>query len=208
MVENQDSNGEEDGIDILPINPIEEKDRQIVDLKKALDESRMQVSEVSAIKECLLKTRHELKAEKHFSLLRSRKIDFAQKVTEQRMSNSLSSLSGDLEEELVSLYSTLVDEDSFQVEDGQILPGENFLKSVEEKLAERGDDPHEVQCLDQVRNKILERVKQKKAHRQVRRDSISSMSSISSKRGNSDLVGGDSSRAKVDLPSVVPAKPL
>ena len=48
MVENQDSNGEEDGIDILPINPIEEKDRQIVDLKKALDESRMQVSEVSA----------------------------------------------------------------------------------------------------------------------------------------------------------------
>ena len=34
------------------------------------------------------------------------------------------------------------------------------------------------------------------------------MSSISSKRGNSDLVGGDSSRAKVDLPSVVPAKPL
>ena len=56
------------------------------------------------------------------SNLRSSKIDFAKKITEQRMSNSMSNLSLDLEEELVNLYSTLVDEDNFEMEDDQILP--------------------------------------------------------------------------------------
>ena len=46
------------------------------------------------------------------------------------MSNSLSNLSTDLEEELVTLYATLVDEDNFEVEDDQILPEENFLKNI------------------------------------------------------------------------------
>ena len=41
------------------------------------------------------------------------KLEFARKITEQRMSNSLHNPSPDLEEEIVSLYSTLLDENSF-----------------------------------------------------------------------------------------------
>ena len=196
-------NAEEE--DILPINPIEEKDNQIAELKKALEESRKEVSDVNAIQDCLVKTRSELVLARKSSNLRSIKIDFAKRITEQRMSNSLSNLSKDLEEELVNLYSTLLDEDNFEVEDDQIQPEENFLKNVEEKLAIRGDIPAELERLDEVRNKILERVKQKKIGRKHgRRDSMSSVGSTGSKRGNSELAGGDSSRAKVEQSSSLP----
>ena len=46
---------------------------------------------------------------------------------EQRMSNSLSTLCTDLEEELVSLYSTPIDEEAFKMEDDEILNQENLL---------------------------------------------------------------------------------
>ena len=190
--------------EIVPINPIEEKDNQIAELKKALDESRKEVSEVTAIKDCLVKTKNELVIARKSSTLRSRKIEFAKKITEQRMSNSLSNLSSDLEEELVNLYSTLVDEDNFEVEDDRILPQDDFLKNVEEKLAIRGDIPAELERLEQVRNKILERVKQKKSGRHGRRDSISSVGSTGSKRGNGEQVGGDQSRLKFDQSSSLP----
>ena len=55
------------------------------------------------------------------------------KVTEQRMSNCLSDASADMEEELVALYSSLVDEEGFRLENDEILPSEDFLKRVEEK---------------------------------------------------------------------------
>ena len=98
-----------------------------------------------------------------------------------------------------------MDEDNFEVEDDQIQPEENFLKNVEEKLAIRGDIPAELERLDEVRNKILERVKQKKIGRKHgRRDSMSSVGSTGSKRGNSELAGGDSSRAKVEQSSSLP----
>ena len=126
-------------------------------------------------------------------------------LIDQRMSNSMSNLSLDLEEELVNLYSTLVDEDNFEMEDDQILPEQDFLKNVKEKLAIRGDIPAELERLDEVKNKILERVKQKKAGRQHgRRDSISSVGSTGSNRGNSELAGGDSSRVKVEQSSSLP----
>ena len=193
-----------DDEDIVPQNPIEEKDRQIAELKKALEESRSEVNDVTDIKDCLVKTRDELKLARHSSIMKSKKIDFARKVTEQRMSNSLSNLSDDLEEELVSLYSTLVDEENFLVENNEILPEENFLKDVEEKLSLRGSIPSERERLDQIKNKILEKVKQRKDVRRERRESISSVGSMDSKRGNGDSAGGDSSRVKVDVCSSLP----
>ena len=39
----------------------------------------------------------------------------------------MSKLSTDLEEELVSLYSTPIDEEAFKMEDDEILPRENLL---------------------------------------------------------------------------------
>ena len=55
------------------------------------------------------------------------------KVTEKRMSNCLSDASADMEEKLVALYSSLVDEEGFRLENDEILPSEDFLKRVEEK---------------------------------------------------------------------------
>ena len=77
----------------------------------------------------------------------------------------------------MGLYSTLLDEDNFRVEDGEIILDEGFLKEVQIKQVERGEIPTERFRLDQVRNKILEKVKMRKDLR-VRRDSISSMSSV------------------------------
>ena len=166
------------------------------------------MNDVSAIKECLVKTRQELVIAKRISILNINKIDFARKVTEQRMSNCLSNLSDDLEEELVSLYSTLVDEENFNVEEDKISPQGNFLQDVEEKFVLRGDIPSERSRLDQVKNKILDRVNQKKTVRQQgreRRNSISSVGSTASKRGSVDQAGADQSRVKVDTaPPVLP----
>ena len=73
----------------------------------------------------------------------------------------------------------------------------------------RGDIPSERSRLDQVKNKILDRVKQKKTVRQQsreRRNSISSVGSTASKRGSVDRAGGDQSRVKVD--KALPVLPL
>ena len=121
------------------------------------------------------------------------------------MSNCLSDHSPDLEDELVSLYSTLVDEDNFRMENDEIVPENDFLKDVEAKLVERGELPSERLRLTQVKNKILEKVKTRKTCRRERRDSISSMSSLGSqgfKRSSTDLSGGDSSRMKSDMSSI------
>ena len=121
------------------------------------------------------------------------------------MSNCLSNYSPDLEDELVSLYSTLVDEDSFTFKDDEVIPQEDFLKDVEEKLVERGELPNERSRLNQVKNKILEKVKNKKLNRvrsRERRDSISSLSSVGSKRGNGECAGGDPTRLKLESSSL------
>ena len=97
-----------------------DKDSEIADLKKALENSRNEASEVNAVKESLLKTKNELVLARKSNALRFNKIEFAKKITEQRMSNSLSSLTQDQEEELVTLYSTLVDEENFELKDGVV----------------------------------------------------------------------------------------
>ena len=42
----------------------------------------------------------------------------------------MSNLSLDLEEELVNLYSTLVDEDNFEMEDDHIPPEKDFIQNL------------------------------------------------------------------------------
>ena len=183
------------------INPIEEKNKQISQLKAPLEENETKVHDMSAIKESLVKTRQELMIAKKASNLAKSKIDFARKVTEQRMSNCLSDPSPDVEDEIVSLYSTLVDEDSFMLENETLHPEEDFLKEVENKLLERGNIPDERSRLNQVRNKILDKVKNKKMSRQAsreRRESMSSVGSASKKRTSGCGTGGDSSRLKND----------
>ena len=179
--------------DLVPINPIEEKDNQIVELKKALEESKKEISDINAVKE-RHKARSELQTAKKSTILANNKLEFARKVTEQRMYNCLNQASEDLEEELVTLYSNLVDEEQFKLENDVIAPSEDFLKQVEQKVMERGEIPSEELKLSQVKNKILEKVKTRKLDREKsrdRRDSISSVRSTSSKRSSGDMAGGE-----------------
>ena len=46
--------------DIMQFNPIEEKDRQISKLKRALEENQKETTDINVMKETLLKTRNEL----------------------------------------------------------------------------------------------------------------------------------------------------
>ena len=132
------------------------------------------------IKDNLVKVKMEAKnAKRQASLLKS-KVEFARKVTEQRMATTLPSSSVD-QEELVSLYSALVDEELFDLDnDDAIAPYEGFLKEVEDnlKMGENSDSGHEHFKI--VKHKILEKVKGKKVERRQRRDSIGSISSICS----------------------------
>ena len=45
----------------MPINPIEEKDKQNAALKKALEVSNNEVSDTNALKDCSVKARNEVK---------------------------------------------------------------------------------------------------------------------------------------------------
>ena len=106
-----------------------------------------------------------------------------------------------MEDELVSLYSTLIDEENFKLENDQISPNEGFLKDVEERV----NTPSERSRLEEVKNKILEKVKTKKVNKQSR-DRSSSVSSV--KRGSSETAGGDPSRLKTEIKSSAPSKPI
>ena len=149
----------EEDEDVVPMNPVEEKDKQIADLKDALEDSRKEVQDITALKESLLKAKHELNSVTITSSISKNKIEFARKVTEQRMTESLSdpSWTPDREDDLaiVSLYSTLVDEEKFNLENDTITPHDGFLKNVEEKLVARGENPAEMLHFLEVKNKIL-----------------------------------------------------
>ena len=164
----------------------------------------MQLAEMNEVKESLVRTKIELRTCRRASSLSRRKIDFARKITEQRMSNCLDELSPHLEDELVNLYSTLSDEDSFRLEDEKVIPVDNFLKEVELKIVERGNNPVEINRLNQVKNKILEKVKYKKVQRS-RKDSTSSVSSVGSQKGVGDeSLESEASRPKTEHSSRLP----
>ena len=149
-----------------------------------------------------MKTKNELRSARRSSSLARSKIDFARRVTEQRMSNCLSTSAPDMEEEIISLYSTMLDEESFTLEGDDLVPGDDFLKVVEEKIV---DIPTEMEKLKVVKNKILEKVKEKKVNRQQsreRRESMSSICSSSSKRGSTEQGGVERGRPRVEVSSM------
>ena len=190
----------------VPINPIEEKDKEIANLKLALESSTKACIDITAVKNNLTKTKTELRTAMRSASITRNKVHFARKVVEQRIYLCLtdSTLMGENEEELVTLYSTLVDEDNFDLsEDETCSPKAGFLEEVEKQLAERGEKPREIKCLETLKSKILEAVKNKKLARRSRLDSFSNRrdsigSNSSFKRGQRDQNGTDSSRAKLE----------
>ena len=197
MEEVEDSGNEENSI--VPKNPIEERDGQIAALKVALEESRKEVSDINVMKEKMVKIRTDMKNVKRESVLAKNKLDFARKVTEQRLTDSLSTRHD--QDEMACLYATLVDEDLFELGDGdEIINKSDLLKEAEEKIIkDRPEDEHN--ALLEIKSKILDRIKGKKVERRERRDSVSSVDSLGFKRFNSDSAGGDQTRMKTESKS-------
>ena len=191
---------------IVPVNPIEEKDSEIAELKNALEKLKEEANDSRTVKENLTKNRNELRIANRTALLSTSKIDFARKVTEQRMSNCISDscLEGEVEDELVALYATLADEDNFEMDEDNILSAKkDFLIDLKNKIVERGEKPEEKLLLESVKYKILEKVKSNMSARKSRRDSVGSNhgrdSSSSLKRSSSDHSEGDRSRSKTEI---------
>ena len=189
----------------FPMNPIEEKDVEISNLKQALETSTKACADITVVKSNLTKAKTELRTAMRSASVKRNKMDFARKVVEQRMDLCLSdgTLRGGNEEELVSLYSTLIDEDSFDLlEDDNCSPKIAFLCEVEKQMADRVEKPGEHEYFDNLKAKILEAVKTRKIYRRSRMDSIGRRDSVGSnssiKRGQRDQNGSDSSRAKIE----------
>ena len=192
--------------EIIPINPLEEKDKEIASLKLALEDSTKACEDATIVNTNLSKTKAEMKALRWNSNVNKNKIDFARKVVEQSIDLSLadSTLHGEKEKELVALYSTLVDEGNFELsEDETCVPKYEFLEEIEKNIHERGKNENEKECYENFKNKILEAVKVRKLARRSRKESFSRRDSVSSncsmKRGLVEQDGTDSSRAKLEI---------
>ena len=186
---------------LLPSNPIERRDAQIADLQK-------DAAEIPALKESLVKMKAELQAAKKTSILSKRKLNFARKVTEERLKECLPipSFEDDHSKVLITLMSTLVDEENFELDPNTetFMSKEDFLKDVEESIEKGGDEKLVKDRLDNVRNKLLERFKDSVASGRDRRLSISSISSQDStkRKASQDLAcEKDAVRSK---PSFIP----
>ena len=189
----------EDEDNTVPLNPIEEKDSEIANLKEALDASTKACIDITAVKSNLTKTKNELKSFKWTANLNKNKIDLARRVIEQSIDLCLSdsTLVDDKENELATLYSTLIDEEDFELgEEDTCSPKLDFLVENEKLVVDRGSKPKEMECLQSLKAKILDVVKNKKISRRSRKDSVGSQNSY--KRGQKDQNGGDSSRAKLE----------
>ena len=177
----REENPDEDCVQaILPINPIQEKDAKIAALEKQLDELKVEVSDVSALRENLTKTFAELKLLKADSRSTQRRLSFARNVTEQRMVEQITDGSELKDPHLASLYSATLNEDEFEFDEdtNAVKPvSEGFLKKVEVHCDLT--DKQQEEKLNTIKNQILEKVKVTKS----RRDMSRSTNSNSSKRG-------------------------
>ena len=201
MVEREITNED----NVVPINPIEEKNIEIDNLRHALESIKQDCLELDSVKDSLAKSKSELKSLRWVSNVNKNKVDFARKVVEQSINICLadSTLVGEKEKELVTLYSTLVDEDNFELTEEELcLPKADFLDDVEKHLLERGENPKEKEGLDNFKTKILEAVKKRKLTRKSRADSFSERtrkgSNSSVKRVQKEQNGRDSSRPKLE----------
>ena len=184
----------DDGLEdnTVPINPIQEKDQEIASLKQELENS-------TKANQTLGKQRSDMKSLRWTTNVNKNKIDFARKVVEQSINLSIadSTMMGDRESELVSLYSTLIDEEEFELAgDDSCISKCDFLVEAEKHLLDNGASSGQLECLKNFKWKIKEAVKKKKLTRRSRKDSIGSNSGM--KRSLLDQDGRDHSRVRLE----------
>ena len=170
---------------ITPMNPIELKDKEIENLNKKIEESKTKDAEINHLKDTLTKTVAELKATKRNVHISQQKLNFTKRATEQVIVESISDPKGFIEDPvLIGVYSATLNEDEIDIDDNEDTEDsrsrcDTFLKSMKEKIDP--SDPQQLERYNQVKNKILEKVKASKSSRSRSR-SVSSVTSTSSKR--------------------------
>ena len=183
---NMDEIGDTDSADIVPMNPIEEKDKKIAALEKNLELLKSKETEIASLKEALTKSTSELKTAKNHQRTSIRKLNFTKTATEQKLVDSISNPDGfHADPILIGVYSATLDEDEFDFDENKetatLIEGrsrkEIFLKSMEEKIDPKNKE-HQERFME-IKNQVLEKVKATQISR-ARSRSVS-MSS----RGNS-----------------------
>jgi hypothetical protein len=110
-----DDSEEVDGL--FPSNPIEEKDKEIEKLKKELTHLAKEATENNCLKESLTKASAELKIAQNNILISQRKLEFTNKVTEQKLIEDITSSEGYRADNiLIGVYSATLDEDQIDVD--------------------------------------------------------------------------------------------
>jgi hypothetical protein len=174
-------NGEDDDEeDLLPTNPIERRDAKIVELEK-------NVAAMPALQENLLKMRAQLHLAVKTTNIAQNKLKFARKVTEERLKECLPvpSFVNEHSKVLITLMSTFMDEESFEIDPDtdSLKPREDFLKDIEDSIGKDSEGQLVKERFEDVKNKLVERVKESVAKNRERKMSTSSIGSISSQAG-------------------------
>ena len=198
-------NEEEDSV--VPMNPIELKDKKIYSLLKDLEATKAKDDEINSLKEALVKSTAELKSTKKSFYTIQQKLNFTKKATENSLVDSISNPDGYIEDPvLIGVFSATLNEDEIDEKDENIKEEEtegdrsrkdNFLRSMEEKI--NLENPEHKERFLQVKNRILEKVKATKISRSRSR---SNSFSKSVKRGPPEGTAHENPpvRAKSGLP--------
>ena len=95
-----------DNEDLVPVNPIEEKDQKIANLEKRVESLKASETEIAKLKEELSQSRKELNIEKNLT--------FAKNATEKRLLDSINNPEGfHADPVLIGVYSATLDEEEF-----------------------------------------------------------------------------------------------
>ena len=181
---------EEDNL--VPVNPIEEKDRQIAALEKKVEAFKTKDADMNMLKEELVKIAAELKMSRNENKTSLKKLNFTKKATEDRLLDSISSTDGFYADPVViGVYSATLDEDEFDF--GEKTDGaktdvdrrsrkDDFLKSIEDRIDPQNSE--QKARFMEIKNQVLEKVKTTHSSR-LRSRSGSSVASRGSKRDRS-----------------------
>ena len=195
--------------DLVPINPIEEKDKKIAALEKTVDRMKNKDEEINQLKELLCKTTAELKTAKNSHNTTLKKLDFTQKATEKRLVDSISDPAGfHADPVLIGVYSATLDEGEFDFEETSESEDsrsrkDKFLKEMEDKVDLK--NPEHKERFMEVKNQILDKVKATQVSR-MRSRSASAASQSSKRDRSSDSQSMENGRSPVRPRTGIPKK--
>ena len=165
------SSMDEDNIieDVVPINPIEEKDKKITALEKQLEKLESKEAELASLKEAFDLKSGELEKMKISNKTSLKKLSFTKKATEERILSSIANPEGFVTDPLlIGVYSATLDEDEIKIDieneaDENRSRKHTFLKSMENKI----DFSNQVQKerFGVIKNQIIDKVKATKQSR-------------------------------------------